>query len=74
MSVAKIKLNAVSDVQEFVNAAGHCTYDVDISNNHIIIDAKSLLGVLSMDLRKVLTVKYDHSDNHFAKTLAKFAV
>ena len=56
----QIRLNAAEDVREFVNAASKCDFDIDIFYNRIIIDAKSILGILSMDLTKNLTVKcYD---------------
>lgn len=45
MITRQIKLNATEDVQEFVNEAAKCSFDIDISYNRIIIDAKSLLGV-----------------------------
>ena len=59
----KIRLNATEDVKEFVKAASKCDFDVDISYNRILIDAKSILGILSMDLTKVLTVTC-HGENH----------
>ena len=36
----KIRLNATEDVKEFVQAASKCDFDVDISYNRVIIDAK----------------------------------
>lgn len=70
----QIKLNAAEDVREFVNAASKCDFDIDVFYNRIIIDAKSILGILSMDLTKVLTVKCYGEDHNFNKTIAKFAV
>ena len=55
----KIKLTTIMDVKEFVTVAGECDFDVNIFYNHIIVDAKSVLGVLSLDLSKALTVEYD---------------
>ena len=70
----KIRLNATEDVKEFVKAASKCDFDVDISYNRILIDAKSILGILSMDLTKVLTVTC-HGENHeFNCFLQKYAV
>ena len=43
-----IRLNETEDVKEFVNEAAKCDFDIDISYNRIIIDAKSILGILSM--------------------------
>ena len=75
MSVRKIKLKEFEDVKDFVRAAEKCSYDVDISYNRIVIDAKSLMGVLSLDLTRELTVKYDDEDNiHFSNILDKYGV
>ena len=70
----KIRLNATEDVKEFVQAASKCDFDVDISYNRVIIDAKSILGILSMDLTKVLTVTGHGEDHEFNRFLQKFAV
>ena len=58
----KIKLTSIMDVKEFVTVAGECDFDVNIFYNHIVVDAKSVLGVLSLDLSKALTVEYDGDD------------
>ncbi len=70
----KIRLNETADVKEFVQAASKCDFDVDISYNRVIIDAKSILGILSMDLTKVLTVTCHGKDHEFNRFLQKFAV
>lgn len=59
----KIRLNATEDVKEFVKAASKCDFDVDISYNRILIDAKSILGILSMDLTRVLNDNSRLSEN-----------
>lgn len=74
MSQKQIKLNAAEDVQEFVNAASRCDFDIDVFYNRILIDAKSILGVLSMDLNRVLTVKCHGESKEFNRVLQKFSV
>ena len=74
MTQSKIKLNATEEVQEFVNAATKCDFDIDIYYNRFLIDAKSILGILSMDLTKVLTVECHGESKEFDRTLKKFAV
>lgn len=69
-----IRLNETEDVKEFVNEAAKCEFDIDISYNRIIIDAKSILGVLSMDLTRVLTVQCHGESKEFNRILQKFAV
>ena len=45
MTEKKIKLNATNEVQEFVNAASKCNFDINLHYQRAIVDAKSLLGV-----------------------------
>ena len=74
MSQSKIKLNATEEVQEFVNAATRCDFDVDVHYNRFLIDAKSILGALSLDLTKVLTVDCHGESKECNRTWKKFAV
>lgn len=48
MKKVLIKLPKVEDVTAFVQAAGNCEFDVDVIYNRVIVDAKSMLGVLSI--------------------------
>ena len=73
-TVSKIKLNETKEVEEFVTAAGKCDFDIDIFYNRMIIDAKSILGILSLDHRNVVTVSYDGNDKQFSDVVAKYAV
>ena len=74
MAECKIRLNATEDVREFVAAAGKCDFDIDIFYNRVVIDAKSLLGILSMDLTKPLTVQCYGENQEFNRMLKKFAI
>ena len=73
MREAKIKLT-VEDVSDFVRAAAECEFDVDVNYNRNLVDAKSILGVMSMDLNNVLTVKYYGESDRFESFLKKYAV
>lgn len=73
MREAKIKLT-VEDVSDFVRAAAECEFDVDVNYNRVLVDAKSILGVMSMDLNHVLTVKYYGESDRFENFLKKYAV
>ena len=72
MSERKIKLTDLKDVKEFVHAAEQCDFDIDVFYN-LIIDAKSILGVLSLDLSRELTVKYGGQNMEFEDILSKYA-
>ncbi len=56
MKQKRVFLATIEDAKQFVAAATKCDFDIDIYYNRIIIDAKSILGVLSLDLTRVLTV------------------
>ena len=49
MKETRIRLN-MDDVHDFVKAATKCDFDIDVRYNRFLVDAKSILGVLSMDL------------------------
>ena len=67
----KIRLSSVADAKEFVSRAVECDFDVDVFYNRVIIDAKSILGVLSLDLTKELTVEYDGENQEFEEFLVE---
>ena len=69
----RIKLRP-DEVKDFVSAAEKCIFDVDISYNSFVVDAKSLIGVLGLNLNQVLTVTYNGYDADFEQYLSKFAV
>ncbi|MCI9008463.1 MAG: HPr family phosphocarrier protein [Lachnospiraceae bacterium] len=73
MRETRIRLN-VDDVSDFVRAAAECDFDVDVKYNRILVDAKSILGVMSMDLNHVLTVKCYGESPRFESFLQRYAV
>ncbi len=70
----KIRFSQPEDVREFVDAASKCNFDIDISYGRITVDAKSIMGILGMDLAHALTVKCHGEDQEFRNTLKKWAV
>ena len=58
MTEKRVWFKDSEEVENFVSAAGQCDFEIDILCDHIYIDAKSILGVLGLGLRKELTVKY----------------
>lgn len=61
-------------VQDFVSEASKCAFNVDLGYNRIIVDAKSIMGVFSLDLTKSLTVRYPKKDDQFEVALNRFAL
>ncbi|MBR5800303.1 MAG: HPr family phosphocarrier protein [Lachnospiraceae bacterium] len=73
MRTHKIRLRA-DEVRDFVAAATKCEFDIDISYNSYIVDAKSIIGVLGLDLNRVLTVRCSGYDAAFEDYLSRFAL
>lgn len=73
MRTHKIRLR-VDEVKDFVAAATKCDFDIDISYNRFVVDAKSIVGVLGLDLNQILTVSYNGYDQEFEDYLNHFAL
>ena len=73
MRTHKIKLR-LDEVKDFVVAANRCDFDIDISYNSFVVDAKSIVGVLGLDLGQILTVCYDGYNAEFEEFLNRFAI
>jgi phosphocarrier protein HPr len=73
MQERKIRLKDMRQVGDFVKAAEKCDFDIDVFYNHVYVDGKSILGVLGLDLTRVLYVRYDGYNEEFEKILQKYA-
>ena len=49
-----VKLNSIEQVKEFVALTNKCAFDVDLMSGRYAIDAKSIMGIFSLDLAKPL--------------------
>ncbi|HEY9575551.1 MAG TPA: HPr family phosphocarrier protein [Lachnospiraceae bacterium] len=74
MKKYKIKLDCIKNVEEFVRRSNRCPFDVEILYNKFIIDGKSILGLLSMDLSKCVEVECGGEDSELDLLLAKLSV
>ena len=75
MKETKIKLSNVADIREFVNVVILADYDVDLVQGRYVIDAKSIMGIFSLDLLSPidLIAHTENADALFEK-IAKFTV
>ncbi len=62
MKSMQISLQMASQVKSFVNIVQNYTFDIELHSERYIVDAKSLLGIFSLDLSKPVTVEI-HSDD-----------
>lgn len=73
MKEMKIKLTNVQDIRDFVNQVILVDYEVDLVQGRYTIDAKSIMGIFSLDLLSPITL-VAHSDkvDSFFENIAKF--
>ena len=74
MKSVKISLQMAQNVKEFVKIVQDYPYEIDLKSDKYVVDAKSILGIFSLDLSKPLVVEI-HSDNceDLVAALKKFA-
>ena len=56
MKTVKISLNSIDKVKSFVNDITKFDYDFDLVSGRYVIDAKSIMGVFSLDLSKPINI------------------
>ena len=73
MAKMEVILSNVKDVRDFVNTVVLLDYEVDLAQGRYLIDAKSIMGIFSLDLLSPITViaHTDYADDFFEK-LEKF--
>ena len=75
MKIMKIKLNTLSDANSLVKTIDKYDYDIDAVCGRYVIDAKSIMGIFSLDLSKAITMEI-HSDDcqNFLNEIKPFIV
>lgn len=74
MNVKKIRLSDTEEVMDFVRAAGKCDFDIDVFYKRAVIDAKSILGMISIAMKEDITVKYFGKNPCFETVVEKYAI
>lgn len=63
MKTVSISLNSIEKVKSFVNEIANFDCDFDLISGHYTIDAKSLMGIFSLDLSKPIFLNI-HAEDH----------
>lgn len=75
MTKAKIKLDSISDVKEFVTAVSMCDFEVDLISGRYTVDAKSIMGIFSLDLSNAIElIAYTDDTQALFGQISKFIV
>ena len=61
MKTVKISLNSIDKVKSFVNDISKFDFDFDLVSGRYVIDAKSIMGIFSLDLSKPIELNI-HSE------------
>ena len=61
MKTVQISLNSIGKVKSFVNTISQFEYDFDLISGRYVIDAKSIMGIFSLDLSKPIDLNI-HAD------------
>jgi len=62
MKTVSICLNSIDKVKSFVNDISKFESDFDLVSGRYVIDAKSIMGIFSLDLSKPITLNI-HADD-----------
>lgn len=63
MKAVQISLNSIEKVKAFVNEIAKFDSDFDLVSGRYVIDAKSIMGIFSLDLSKPITLNIHADDN-----------
>ncbi|SNX53877.1 HPr family phosphocarrier protein [Thermoanaerobacterium sp. RBIITD] len=69
MKEFKVSLNSIDKVKNFVEKMAKYPFEIDVVSGRYVIDAKSIMGIFSLNLENVLTVVPHVTDED---TLSKF--
>lgn len=68
MKTVQISLNSIEKVKSFVNEITKFDDEFDLVSGRYVIDAKSIMGIFSLDLSKPITLNI-HADDKVDQVL-----
>ena len=68
MKTVKISLNSIEKVKTFVNEISKFDAEFDLVSGRYVIDAKSIMGIFSLDLSKPIALNI-HAENNVEEVL-----
>ena len=75
MTKTTVLLQAINDVKDFVNIVMKYEFDIDLVSGRYAVDAKSIMGIFSLDLSKPIELNAHTDDaDKFMKDIAKYIV
>ena len=62
MNEMKVTFKSPDEILEFVNTVSKYEFDVDVRRGRVVVDAKSLLGIMHLGLNSILELKMHTAD------------
>lgn len=73
MKTVQISLNSIDKVKSFVNEITKYDYDFDLVSGRYVIDAKSIMGIFSLDLSKPINLNVHAEGSNLDEVLKVLA-
>ncbi len=73
MKTVSISLNSIDKVKAFVNDISKYDFDFDLVSGRYVIDAKSIMGIFSLDLSKPISLNVHAEGNNLDEVLKVLA-
>ena len=72
MRQVSVKLNDVEQIRKFVNVIDKFDVNLDLGAGQRVVDAKSILGVMALDLSQPQLLRYDSDDERIEEKISPF--
>ena len=74
MKSINIRLSTIADVQAFVGIVAACPIDIDLISGRYVVDAKSIMGIFSLDLLSPIKLTAHGDDPTLFEKIKPFIV
>ena len=75
MKTYTIMIDSIVSAKTFVNIVNTCDFDIDLESGRYLVDAKSIMGIFSLDLSKPIKMHvYADEYEEFEKLVKQFLV
>lgn len=72
MYSVNVLLSGVEEVKKFVNIVSAYDFNIELVSGRYVVDAKSIMGIFSLDLEKPVLMNADSDDEGFRAAVAPF--
>ncbi len=74
MQTIYVKLETIERVNEFVSMISKLSCECDLIQGKYLVDAKSIMGIFSLDLTRVLQLNINSEDINLISFISNFSV